>query len=221
MSIALALTVVAALGQPEGPQTYEGRPIAQVMSWRGADWLERPDRAAEEATDRMLKRLRVKPGHTVVDLGCGSGFHARRLARLVGEQGQVICVDLQPEMLEIARRLASAEGLDNLRFVRGEPSRVPVVAGSVDVLLMVDVYHELAEPGPMLASIRASLKPTGRVALVEYRLEGATAAHIKRDHRMSTLQVRKEWEPAGFSLAGHFERLPSQHLFLFALSSPR
>ena len=105
-----------------GDDTYQGRPIAPVMGWQGAPWLEREGREAEEDTPTLMRKLRVKPGQTVLDLGCGSGFHARRLAPLVGDTGKVLCVDLQPEMLEIAERFARGAGITNIEFVRG-PAR--------------------------------------------------------------------------------------------------
>lgn len=200
---------------------HEGRPIADVMSWRGAPWLEREGRAAEEDTATLIRRMKLKRGHTVLDLGCGSGFHARRIAKEIGPTGIVVCVDLQPEMLEIARQLATRDGIDNIRFVEGAPDRVPAETGTVDRLLMVDVYHELARPVPVLADIRRVLAPKGQVALVEYRLEGDTAAHIKQDHRMSVAQVQKEWLPAGFRLTETYQGLPSQHLFLFRVDRKR
>jgi ubiquinone/menaquinone biosynthesis C-methylase UbiE len=216
----MLLTWLLATCSLADPPEYAGRPIAPVMSWRGATWLEREGREAEEQTARMLRQLPVEPGDTVVDLGCGSGFHARRLARLVGEQGTVHCVDLQPEMLTIARELADAEGLDQIRMVPGQPDRVPLPPGTVDLLLMVDVYHELADPAAMLRSMRESLADDGVVALVEFRLEGATAQHIKREHRMARDQVVQEWTAAGFELVERYDKLPSQHLFLFEAAEP-
>ncbi len=195
--------------------THAGRPIAPVMSWQGAPWLEREGRAAEEGTDQLLAALKVAPGARVADLGCGTGFHARRLAKQVGPTGVVWCVDLQPEMLVEAEARAAAEGLGNLRTVQGETDRVPLPAGSVDLVLMVDVYHELSEPGAVQRSIRDSLAPGGRVALVEFRLEGQTARHIKTEHRMSADQAIREWTDAGFTLLERVDSLPTQHLLVF------
>ncbi len=200
------------------PATYEGRPIADVMGWQGARWLEREGRAQEEATAALVRELGVAPGDVVVDLGCGSGFHARRLAARVKPGGVVYCVDLQPEMLVIAERLAVEAGLDNVRFVKGQPDRVPLPDGSADLLLMVDVYHELADPAGVLADLRRVLAPDGQVALVEFRREGNSAAHIKVDHRMSAAQIRREWTGAGFAVARRFDGLPSQHLFFMKVA---
>ena len=218
----VALGTVALIGivAAAAPDEYEGRTIAGVMGWQGAPWLERDGRAREENTPLLMERLAVKPGQVVLDLGCGTGFHTRRLSAAVGPKGEVYCVDLQPQMLELAKARAEAAGLTNIRFVEGKPHAVPAPKGAIDLLIMVDVYHELEDPKAMLAEMHRVLKPDGRVALVEFRLEGHTAAHIKVDHRMSVDQVRKEWLPAGFALQERFDGLPTQHLFLFTKTQP-
>lgn len=192
------------------------------MSYHGAPWLERPGRAEEEAPELLLAAIGLDGGETVVDLGCGSGYYTRRLAQAVGESGEVYGVDIQPEMLELLRRSAEEAGLDNVVPVLGATDDMrlpPQVVGEVDLILLVDVYHEIQDPAAMLANMRQALAPGGRVALVEFRLEGETAAHIKPDHRMSIEQVRREWEPAGFELVELVEELPTQHLFLFRRGS--
>jgi SAM-dependent methyltransferase len=214
-------TVVALLGghladAQTSHREYMGRPIAEVMTYHGAPWLERPDREQEEDTARLLALLPIEPGDRVADLGCGSGYFARRMATRVGAGGAVLCVDIQPEMLAIARRLAGQEGVANLETVLSEVADPKLDPGSIDLILLVDVYHELSDPAAMLAKMHEALAPGGRVALVEYRLEGSSAGHIKLDHRMSVEQVRREWEPAGFELVELIEELPTQHLFLFA-----
>lgn len=198
--------------------TYMGRAIAPVMSYHGAPWLERPTREQEEAPEELVAFLGLDGGETVVDLGCGSGYYSRRLARAVGETGTVYGVDIQPEMLDILRRTSERDGLHNIVPVLGTPDdlRLPAAAvGKIDLILLVDVYHEIQDPAAMLASMRRALAPEGRVALVEFRLEGDSAAHIKLEHRMSVEQVLAEWQPAGFALAKRVEELPTQHLFLF------
>ncbi len=203
----------AVLAQETG--TYEGRDIAQVMSYRGAPWLERETRQSEEDTDALHELLPIEPGDTVVDLGCGSGFHARRMAGAVGSDGIAFCVDIQPEMLEIARKLAESDGIDNLSTILSTETDPKLPEGEVDLILLVDVYHEIAQPEAMLQEMRKALAPDGVVALVEFRLEGDTAGHIKLDHRMSIEQVMREWLPAGFELIERIDSLPTQHLFLF------
>jgi ubiquinone/menaquinone biosynthesis C-methylase UbiE len=185
-----------------------------VMSWQGAAWLERDDREAEEGTRKLIRRLDLDDGDTVVDLGCGTGFHARRMKREVGETGVVHCVDLQPEMLRQAAQLAQQEGV-TLSLVPGEAERIPLPDAVADLVLMVDVYHELQQPAPMLAELRRVLAPGGRIAIVEFRLEGASALHIKREHRMADEQVVQELEAAGFRTVEAWDGLPQQHLLVF------
>lgn len=199
---------------PNGP-SYAGRPIAEVMGYQGAPWLEREGRETEERTDLLLELLPLEPGDLAVDLGCGSGYFARRMAARVGEAGRVLCVDIQPQMLEIARRLAQSEGIENIEYVLADEDDPHLPDGEVDLILLVDVYHELREPGTLLERMRRALRPTGIAALAEYRAEGDSARHIKVAHRMSVAQVKKEWEPAGFELAELIEELPTQHLFFF------
>ncbi len=212
-----ALLAVTAVGaQSDGSSsTYLGRAIADVMSWRGAPWLERDSRVAEEDPDALLAELPLEPGDTAVDLGCGSGYFARRMSRLVGAPGRVLCVDIQREMLEIARRLAEAEGISNMEYIKSDSTDPKLAPGSVDVMVLVDVYHEMAEPAPMLEAMHRALKPDGVIALAEFRLEGDSAAHIKLEHRMSVEQVLREWQGADFKLRRLINTLPTQHLFLF------
>ena len=215
-----AVVVLAGQGQASAqeadpPGTFKGRTLADVMSYRGAPWLEREDREAEERPSALLEHLPLEAGDVAVDMGCGSGYYARRMATRVGKDGRVLCVDIQPEMLEIAKRLAEQESLDNIDYVLGEAADPKLPEAGVDLIVLVDVYHEFSEPAAMLEAMRAALKPDGIVALAEYRLEGETAAWIKISHRMSVEQVKAEWLPAGFELVELIEDLPTQHLFLF------
>jgi len=209
--IAIGTQVAPGLAAPQ----HQGRPIAQVMGWQGHTWLERASREAQEDPAKLHALLRVQPGQTVLDLGCGSGYHARRLAKAVGDSGQVLCVDLQPEMLTIAEQHAKAAGIDNIRFVQGAVDRIPVRAKSVDLALLVDVYHEFSEPAAMLRDLSRVLAKDGKAAVVEFRSEGTTAAHIKPDHRMAKEQIEREWTTAGFALARFESTLPTQHLHVF------
>lgn len=211
----VALSVAAVAAQTA---SYRGRAIADVMSYRGAPWLERADREREENPQALLDALPIEAGDTVADLGCGSGYYGRRLAATVGAEGLVYCVDIQPEMLRLAERLAEESAVTNLRTILNHERDAKLPAASIDLILLVDVYHELRYPESMLESMRRSLKPDGIVALAEFRLEGETASHIKLDHRMSVDQVLAEWQPAGFRLIERIDTLPTQHLFLFAKS---
>ena len=191
------------------------REPAPVMSHEGAPWLERPGREAEERPDLVLEAMALKDGDVVADLGCGTGFFTRRLAKAVAPTGKVYGVDIQPEMLELLKESCTAEGLDNIVAVLGEPNDPKLSQGQIDWILLVDAYHEFQDPQTMLRRIRDSLAHGGKVALVEYRLLGDTAKHIKVEHRMSPKQVLAEWNPAGFQLVDLVETLPSQHLFIF------
>lgn len=205
----------AAAQTVDDPGVYKGRKIADVMSFRGAGWLERASRIEEENPDALMAALPIEKGMLVVDIGCGSGYHARSLAVEVGPEGMVLCNDIQPQMLRIASELAAREGITNISTVLGTEDDPKLPEGEVDLMLLVDVYHEFSRPEPMLHAMREALAPDGVIALVEFRLEGRSAAHIKLDHRMSIEQVMKEWIPAGYELVERIDSLPTQHLFLF------
>lgn len=210
--LALVLAPVLLL---QGPATPAERKPANVMTFHGAAWLEREDREAEQRPAEVMRAMGLKGGEVVVDLGCGTGWFARRLAKVVGPGGKVYAVDIQPEMLELLRGYLAKEEITNVEPVLGTDTDTRLDPGSVDWILMVDVYHEFQQPKAMLEAIRRSLKPKGRVALVEYRLEGTSAAHIRTEHRMSVDQVMAEWPPAGFRLVKKHEFLATQHLFIF------
>jgi len=191
------------------------RKPAEVMSYEGVDWLERPEREAEERPDLVLKAMNLKDGDVVVDMGCGSGYFSRRLAKAVGPKGKVYAVDIQSEFIEELKKRCEQEKITNVVPVLGTEDDPKAPIGVADWVILVDVYHEFQHPEAMLARIRSLLKPEGRVALVEYREEGDSAKHIKTEHRMSVEEVTREWKPAGFVLVQLIESLPSQHLFLF------
>jgi ubiquinone/menaquinone biosynthesis C-methylase UbiE len=211
----VALAGLVAAQPAEEPGVYKGRRIANVMSYAGAPWLERGDREDEEAPAKLIAKLAVAPGQNIADVGCGSGFYSRRLAPLVAPTGKVYGVDIQPEMLRMLEEGARQQGITNIVSVQSEPDDPKLPAGSIDWILLVDVYHELQNPEPMLHKMREALSPTGRVALVEFRLEGDSAAHIRIEHRMSVEQVLAEWKPAGFELVELWEEMPTQHVFVF------
>ena len=186
---------------------------ADYMSYLGADWLERGERITEEQPERVLDAMGLRPGDVVADVGCGSGYYARRIARRVQPGGTVYCEDIQPEMLDIMRERAAAEGVPGVEPILGAPDDPRLPAGAIDWVIIADVYHEMSDPEPMLAGIRRALAPGGRVALLEYRVEDGTGDQILADHAMSVRQVLLEWQAAGFELAALHEFLPSQHLF--------
>jgi ubiquinone/menaquinone biosynthesis C-methylase UbiE len=199
---------------PPALSSYKGREIAQTMHYLGAPWLTRESRDREEDCATMLEALRIKRGDTVCDMGCGNGFYSLRIAPLVGETGQVIAVDIQREMLEMLKERAVAERIANIQTLLGTVIDPKLEPESIDLMLMVDVYHEFSHPEQMLAAIRRSLKPSGRVALVEFRAEDP-AVPIKPLHKMSKAQIMKEFAPNGFKLVDEFDRLPWQHLMFF------
>lgn len=202
--------------RPErGREEYLGRPIAQTMHYLGAPWLVRESREREEEPAKMLASLNVEPGQTVCDLGCGNGFYTLKLAKLVGPKGSVLAVDIQPEMLEMLAERAKSRGVPNIEPIEGAIDDPRLPAGEVDLILLVDVYHEFSHPPEMLAAMRASLKPTGRIALIEFRAEDPTVP-IKPLHKMSQAQCLKEYRANGFKLVGQFDELPWQHVLLFA-----
>ena len=215
----LVVFSVLVLGPALGPaalgrQTAERRP-APVMGFQGADWLEREGREEEQRPGEVIKTMGLKDGDLVADLGCGTGFFARRMARAVAPSGRVYAVDIQPEMLDRMKGLLEKDGTTNVIPVLGEADDPKLPKAGLDWILLVDVYHELQQPKAMLAKMRESLKPAGRIALIEYRLEGTTASHIRTEHRMSPAQVLAEWEPAGYRLVARHEFLPTQHFFVF------
>jgi ubiquinone/menaquinone biosynthesis C-methylase UbiE len=192
------------------------REPANVMSWEKADWLEREGRAETEKPELVIQAMALKPGMTVAEIGAGTGFFSRRIAKVVGPTGKVYAEDIQPQMLDLLKQRTAKEGVGNVVPVLGTETDPKLPAHSVDRVLLVDVYHEFQKPEPMLAAIRRCLAPGGAVTLVEYRLEGDTASHINIKHRMSVEQVLSEWTAAGFELVRRNEALPSQHVFIFS-----
>jgi precorrin-6B methylase 2 len=195
-------------------KVYMGREIAGVMGWQGAAWLEREEREREERTDVLVAALDLKPGMVVADIGAGTGFLARRMAAAVGASGQVLAVDVQPEMVRMLQTLVRREGLSQVQPSLGAEDDVRLPAASVDLAIMVDVYHELAYPREVLGSILRAVKPGGRVVFVEYRAEDPKVA-IKALHKMSEAQVRREAEALPMVWERTIERLPMQHLIVF------
>lgn len=195
-------------------ETFEGRRIAQTMSYLGADWLTRPNRDAEENTAMLHTQLALGPGDVACDVGSGNGYHTLLMAKAVAPSGEVIASDLQPQMLDLLRDRAEQAGVDNLRTVQARPDDVGLPVNTCDLILLVDVYHEFALPEQILASMRAALSEGGRIALVEYREEDETVP-IKPLHKMSKTQILAEYLPRGFELVGEYDGLPWQHLMFF------
>lgn len=200
---------------PKPLEVYMGRRIAQTMHFTGAEWLTRDTREREERCSLVLTSLGVKQGMSICDMGCGNGFYAIPLAKMVGPNGHVYGVDIQPEMLKFFNDRADQEGVTNISPILGTPISPRLPKGKIDLVLCVDVYHEFSYPVQMLAAIRESLSPRGRLVLVEYRGEDFNVP-IRPEHKMTKAQVLKELQPNGFRLVKQFDRLPWQHMMWFA-----
>ena len=193
---------------------YLGREIAQVMGPGGILWLERTERETQEQPELVIDALEIKPGQTIADLGAGSGSYSFRIAPLVGPTGKVLAIDIEPAMLDAIAQRARRERIENVTTVRSSAQDPNLAPGSVDLLFMVDVYHELEYPYEMLTKVRTALKPRGRVALIEYRAEDPDVL-IKPLHKMTERQVRREMQAAGFKHVKTVRTLPLQHLIVF------
>ena len=196
------------------PKVYMGREIADVMTFHGADWLLRDTRDAEEQPDRMLDALKLTPGMTVADVGAGVGFTSVRMAKRVGAKGTVLATDVQPEMLRMLAENARNLGFKNIKPIRCTPTDPKLPEAALDLILMVDVYHECAQPAATLKGLRKALKPDGRLVLIEFRAEDPEVP-IKPEHKMSVVQARKELEANGFVFKESLEFLPWQHIIIF------
>jgi ubiquinone/menaquinone biosynthesis C-methylase UbiE len=202
------------------PGFYMGREIAPVMSWEGVDWLFRASRIEQEEPEAMLDSLKIPRGATVADVGAGAGYHSIPLARRVGPKGIVLATDVQPEMLRMLRANARAAGVTNIKAIRCTQTDPGLPEGAVDLILMVDVYHECSDPGTTLQGLKRALKPGGRLVLVEFRA-GDPKVEIRPEHTMTVEQVRREVEPQGFIFKEPLEFLPWQHIIIFEKPAER
>jgi ubiquinone/menaquinone biosynthesis C-methylase UbiE len=216
--VALAVATGVGAGQAVAPQAgvhpVSGRVYAQPMGVQGAPWLDRREREIEEDPDLAMRLIRVPRGASVADLGAGSGYFTVRLAKAVGPTGTVYGVDIQPGMLELLQRAVAKEKLTNVVPVLGALTDPRLPANALDVVLMVDVYHEFSEPQIMLQHIRTALKPGGRLVLLEYRAEDPDVP-IQPAHKMTKAQVKLEVEHEGFTQQRVYDDLPRQHLIIF------
>lgn len=200
---------------PHKPGTFMGRAIAPVMSYLGADWLLRETREQEEQPEQMLDALNLKPGQVVADVGAGVGYTSVRLARRVGPTGKVYATDIQPQMIRMLKA--------NIRTMKLEKTIIPLLCtatetklpdGEIDLIIMVDVYHECSSPVETLKGLKKALKPGGRLVLIEFRAEDPEVP-IRPEHKMTLAQARREVEAQGFQFQKNDERLPWQHIIIF------
>ncbi len=196
------------------PGFYMGRQIADVMSWQGVDWLFRETRIDEEQPEAMLDALKIPPGATVADVGAGAGYHSIRLARRVGPEGTVLATDVQPEMIQMLKQNARTAGVNNIKPLLCSQQDTMLPDGKVDLILMVDVYHECVDPETTLQGLLKALRPGGSLVLVEFRGEDPEVP-IKPEHKMTIKQARREVEPQGFRFKTSLEFLPWQHVIIF------
>lgn len=197
---------------------YMGREIAHVMGFQGASWLEREEREREERTDLLVKALALRPGMVVADIGAGTGYLTRRMAPAIMPGGRAYAVDVQPQMVAMLKEMVGRSGLSQIEPVLGSEDDVRLPPGSVDLAIMVDVYHELAYPYEVLASITRALKPGGRLVFVEYRAEDDEVP-IKPLHKMSEAQVKREAAVHPLEWERTIETLPWQHMIVFRRAS--
>jgi ubiquinone/menaquinone biosynthesis C-methylase UbiE len=201
-------------GDPNGiNKWYMGRQIAHVMSHWGIDWLERPERQFEENSALLLKNLNLKSGMHVADIGAGSGYYTSLIAKRIGN-GKVYAADVEPQMILFLNERIKEEKLSNVVTVLGSEKSTALPSSSIDMMLLVDVYHEFSFPYEMGQSMYNALKPDGRLVLVEFRSEDETVP-IKTIHKMSEAQSVKELKAVGFRLEKNISNLPWQHCMVF------
>jgi protein-L-isoaspartate O-methyltransferase len=205
--------LVAGPGAQTRRHPVSGRVLAPTMGVEGAAWLDRTEREAEEAPSKAIAALGLKPGDVVADVGAGSGYYAVRLAKVVGPTGKVVATDLQPGMLDLIRAKVARERLTNVQLVQGRSDDPVLPPGTFDLILMVDVYHELAEPQVFVRRLKEALKADGRLVLIEFRGEDPRVP-IREEHKMSVEQVRQELGADGFRIDRVIDVLPWQHLIV-------
>ena len=211
----VVVLVVAATSLVDAQRRHpvSGRVLAPVMGVGGAGWLERSEREQEEAPSKAIAALELKPGMVVADIGAGSGYYTSRIAKAVGPGGKVYATDIQPGMIALLDRRVAAEGLTNVTTVLGGMDDPKLPPASIDLAIMVDVYHELQAPQLFLQRLRETFKPGGRLVLLEFRKEDATVP-ILEVHKMSVAEVKAELEAEGFVLDKVIDVLPWQHIIV-------
>jgi ubiquinone/menaquinone biosynthesis C-methylase UbiE len=193
---------------------YMGREIAQVMGPGGMEWLDRPEREQQENPAKVMDALELHRGDVAADLGAGTGYFTFRMAPVVGPSGKVLAVDIQDEMLNALRKRAATLNASNVEVIKAGETDPHLPANAVDLVLFVDVYHELSYPFEVMSKVRDSLKPGGRVVFVEYRKEDPRV-HIEEVHKMAAKQLESEMNAVGLVRVRTVETLPLQHIVIF------
>jgi len=212
-----AFAAAFALGIPASAETrhpVSGRRIAGVMGVGGADWLVRAERVREEDPEKAIRILQLKPGMVVADVGAGVGYYSAKLAVEVGPTGKVYATDIQPGMIRLLRENVAKRGLANVEAVLSTETSTGLPDHSIDLMILVDVYHEFAEPQKMIAGLKRALKPDGRLVLFEFRKEDPKVP-IREEHKMSVAEAKAELEADGMVLDKVLEDLPWQHMMFF------
>ena len=191
---------------------YQGREISKVMGHLGASWLERGSRANEESPNLAVDLLDLKKDMIIADFGAGTGYFTSKLAR---KCSIVYAVDIQQEMLDLNAKQMRNKNINNVKFILGFTDRTGLPKNSLDLVILVDVYHELENPLEIMNDIKSSLNQTGKVALIEYRKEDPTVP-IKPLHKMSVEQVVKEMRQVNLKLHSNIQELPRQHMLIFS-----
>ncbi len=214
MAAAILLLIAAACQAQPLRHPVTGRLIAPVMSAAGAAWLDRAEREIEERPRLAVKLLKLEPGQTVADIGAGTGYYTELLSKAVGSKGRVYATEIQPEMVRLLDERVRRKRLANVETVLATETDPRLPPESLDLALMVDVYHELASPQQVLRRLREALKPGGRLVLIEFRKEDPRVP-IREEHKMSVAEARAEVEPEGFRFEGVLNDLPWQHILIF------
>lgn len=192
---------------------YKGREIAHVMGFQAAGWLERPEREKEEHTSKLIESLKLRPDMIVADVGAGSGYLSFQMARLL-PQGKVLAVDIQKEMLDLIRKRSKEGMVTNVEAVQGTDKDPNLKDNSIDMIIMVDVYHEFAFPHEMTLAMTRALKPGGAMVFVEFRGEDPNVP-IKLVHKMTQKQVLYEMKDLELKHRQTIGVLPWQHIIVF------
>ena len=212
--LAAVVAVVVGVSFAQATHPVSGRRIANVMGHQGAPWLERPEREAEEAPSKAVAALELRPGQIVADVGAGSGYYTMLLSEAVGPRGRVYATDIQPEMLALIKKKIEKGPVSNVELILGTPTESRLPDAGIDLALMVDVYHELAQPQAFLKSLKRALKPDGRLVLIEFRKESPWVP-IREEHKMTIHEARLELEADGYRFERVIDVLPWQHILVF------